>query len=83
MITDPRVAIVKNAMLNRHQESMQEDVNPGLEEYAEVAIAALDAWLIKGFHDAMANGYERPRLYGHKFCNCTELVNEIMKRDTK
>lgn len=80
---DPRIEIVRQAMLARHEESMKEDLTPGLDEYAAIAIAALDTWLIKQFYEGRAKGYDTPRLWGLKFCDCTQLVNEIMKRDTK
>lgn len=78
-IHDPRVMIVATALSERQLEDSARDHYTGSMELAEVAIRTLDAWLHAQFVEARRNGLPNPRLYGHRFCDCTELVNEIMR----
>lgn len=78
---DPRVLVVANAISQRIEDDLMEDMTTGSVELAEVAIDVLDRWLIERYHEARRAGLPNPRLYGHKFCDCSELVNRIIQGD--
>lgn len=82
-MNDPRVGIVALALRDAAHEADKEELNLGLAAYAEVAIHALDKWLMEQAIEARRLGLPMPRLGGMKFCDCTILVNEIMKPTPK
>lgn len=79
---DPRINVVASALADAAHQADQEDLQLGLTAYAEIAVRALDNWLIDNARESRTRGLPAPRIYGMKFCDCTELVAQIMDKPT-
>lgn len=78
-MNDPRINVVAAAIHDAAHEADKEQLQLGLNAYAQVAVQALDRWLMEEAMKARTLGLPMPRLGGMKFCDCTILVNELMK----
>lgn len=77
-IRDPRILVIAEALAHAAHEADQEDLDLGLHAYAEVAVRALDEWLLGMAKEAKRKNAPPPRIYGFKWCDCTEFIHATL-----